>query len=63
MLCHRFPALLSVRKDGEGRTKWSRPAGLVRIVVVKVFEPYGERYQERDKPVETYIAEIRYFAT
>lgn len=61
MSCHRFPALLSVRKDGEVLTEWSLPAGLVRILVVKIFEPYGERYQERGKPVETYIAEIRYF--
>jgi len=34
----------------------------VRIVAVKIFESYGERYQEQDKPVETHIAEIRYFA-
>ena len=41
---------------------WSRPSCLVKFEVVKTFEPYGERYQEQDKPVETPIAEIRYFA-
>jgi hypothetical protein len=39
-----------------------RQACLVRIVVVKIFEPYGKRYQEQDEPVETHLAEILYFA-
>jgi hypothetical protein len=30
-------------------------------VVVRIFEPYGERYQEEDGPVETHLAEILYF--